>query len=49
MHLETKLSATQDRIGVAECKAAQAEQRHAALQQRMDDWDAFDPDLHAAL
>ena len=27
----------------------QVENRHSALQKRMDDWDAFDPDLHAAL
>ena len=49
MRLETELSTTQDCIGAIEREAAQAEQRHAALQQRMDDWDAFDPDLHAAL
>ena len=49
MQLETQLSAAQDCIRVAERKAAQAEQRHSALQQRMDNWDAFDPDLHAAL
>ena len=49
MQLETALSAAQDCIGAVECKAAQAEKQHTALQQRMDDWDAFDPNLHAAL
>ena len=47
--LESELSAAQDRIGAAERRATQAEQRHSLLQKRMDDWDAFDPDLHAAL
>ena len=47
--LEHDLSAAQDRIGAAERRAAKAEQRHASLQKRMDDWDAFDPDLHAAI
>ena len=47
--LENELSAAQDRIGAAERRATQAEQRHSLLQKRMDDWDAFDPDLHAAL
>ena len=46
--LESELSAAQDHIGTAEHKAAQAEQRQLSLQKRMDDWDAFDPDLHAA-
>ena len=49
LRLESELSAAQDRIGAAERKAAHAERRHSALQKRMDDWDAFDPDLHAAL
>ena len=49
LRLESELSTTQDRIGAAERKAAQAEQRHVLLQKRMDNWDAFDPDLHAAL
>ena len=49
LRLESELSAAQDRIGAAERKAAHAEKRHSALQKRMDDWDAFDPDLHAAL
>ena len=49
LRLESELSAAQDRIGAAERKATQAERRHASLQKRMDDWDAFDPDLHAAL
>ena len=49
MRLERELSTAQDRIGAAERKAAKAEKRQAALQQRMDDWDAFAPDLHAAL
>ena len=49
LRLESELSAAQDRIGAAERKAAQAERRHSLLQKRMDDWDAFDPDLHAAL
>ena len=49
IRLERELSAAQDRMGAAERKAAQAEKRHLALQKRMDDWDAFDPDLHAAL
>ena len=49
LRLESELSATQDRIGAAERKAAQAERRQSSLQKRMDDWDAFDPDLHAAL
>ena len=49
LRLESQLSAAQDRIGAAERRATQAEQRHASLQKRMDDWDAFDPDLHAAL
>ena len=49
LRLESELSAAQDRIGAAEHRATQVEQRHASLQKRMDDWDAFDPDLHAAL
>ena len=49
LRLENELSAAQDRIGAAERKATQAERRHASLQKRMDDWDAFDPDLHVAL
>ena len=49
LRLENELSAAQDRIGAAERRATQAGQRHASLQKRMDDWDAFDPDLHAAL
>ena len=49
LRLENELSAAQDRIGAAEHKAAQAERRQSLLQSRMDDWDAFDPDLHAAL
>ena len=49
LRLECELSAAQDRIGAAERRATQAEQRHSLLQKRMDDWDAFDPDLHAAL
>ena len=49
LRLESELSAAQDRIGAAECKAVQAERRHSALQKRMDDWDAFDPDLHATI
>ena len=49
IRLERELSAAQDRMGAAERKAAQAEKRHLALQKRMDDWDAFDPDMHAAL
>ena len=49
LRLESELSAAQDRIGAAEHRATQAEQRHLLLQKRMDDWDAFDPDLHAAL
>ena len=49
LRLETELSTAQDRIGAAERKAAQAERRQWSLQKRMDDWDAFDPDLHAAL
>ena len=47
--LESDLSAAQDRIGAAERKAAQAERRYSAVQKRMDDWDAFDPDLHVAV
>ena len=49
LRLESELSAAQDRIGAAECKVVQAERRHSALQKRMDDWDAFDPVLHAAI
>ena len=49
LRLESELSAAQDRIGAAERRATQAEQRQSSLQKRMDDWDAFDPDLHAAL
>ena len=49
LRLETELSTAQDRIGAAKRKALKVEKRNAALQQRMDDWDAFDPDLHAAL
>ena len=49
LRLESELSAAQDRIGASERRATQAEQRYASLQKRMDDWDAFDPDLHAAL
>ena len=49
LRLESELSTAQDRIGAAERRATQAEQRHSLLQKRMDDWDAFDPDLHAAL
>ena len=49
LRLESELSAAQDRIGAAERRAAKAEQRQSSLQKRMDDWDAFDPDLHAAL
>ena len=49
LRLESQLSAAQDRIGASERRATQAEQRYASLQKRMDDWDAFDPDLHAAL
>ena len=49
IRLERELSAAQDRMGAAEQKVAQAEKRHLALQKRMDDWDAFDPDMHAAL
>ena len=49
LRLESELSAAQDRIGAAERKATQAERRQSSLQKRMDDWDAFDPDLHAAL
>ena len=49
LRFESELSAAQDRIGAAERRAAQAEQRYSSLQKRMDDWDAFDPDLHAAL
>ena len=49
LRLESELSAAQDRIGTAERKAAQAERRQSSLQKCMDDWDAFDPDLHAAL
>ena len=47
--MESELSAAQDRIGAAECKAAHVEKRHFALQKRMDNWDAFNPDLHKAL
>ena len=49
LRLEHELSTAQDRIGAAERRAAKAEQRHSSLQKRMDDWDAFDPDLHAAI
>ena len=42
-----ELSTAQDRIGAAERRAVKAEQRQSSLQKRMDDWDAFDPDLHA--
>ena len=49
LRLETELSTAQDRISTAKRKAAQAEKRHSVLQKRMDDWDAFDPDLHDAL
>ena len=49
LRLESELSTAQDRIGTAEHKAAQAERRQSSLQKRMDDWDAFNPDLHAAL
>ena len=49
LRLESELSAAQHRIGTAERKAAQAERRQSSLQKRMDDWDAFDPNLHAAL
>ena len=49
LRLESELSTAQDRIGAAESKAAQAERRQSSLQKCMDDWDAFDPDLHAAL
>ena len=49
LRLESELSATQDRIGAAERRAANAEQRQSSLQTRMDAWDAFNPDLHAAL
>ena len=49
LRLESELSAAQDRLGAAERKAMQVEKRHSALQKRMDDWDAFDPDLHEAL
>ena len=49
LRLESELSTAQDRIGAAERRATQAEQRHSLLQKRMDDWDAFDPELHAAL
>ena len=47
--LETELSTAQDRLGAMEQKAAQDKKRHSALQRWMDDWDAFDPDLHDAL
>ena len=49
LRLESALSAAQDRIGAAERRATQSEQRYTSLQKRMDNWDAFDPDLHAAL
>ena len=49
LRLESALSAAQDCIGAAERRATQAEQRYTLLQKRMDDWDAFDPDLHATL
>ena len=43
--LECQLSIAQNRIGAAERKVPLAEQRHATLQKRMDDWDEFDPSL----
>ena len=49
LRLESELSTTQDRISAAERKAVHAERRHSALQKRMDDWYAFDLDLHAAI
>ena len=49
LRLESELSTAQDRIGAAEHRATQAERHYSALQKRMDDWDAFDPDMHAAI
>ena len=49
LRLESELSAAQDCIGTVERKTVHAERRHSALQKRMDDWNAFDPDLHVAI